>query len=793
LPDNDSYCDLDHVLHEFDLSILDQKKEYCTYCAAEDDACGDFRLCRAGDGACPLSCTPSNDADCACNADAKNGYCPASCNENTDADCKVDYPLVCGDGYVFKPFESCEPGPPSGQALKPGQVSYCSGSSCVNCNCVNNNKCGNGAVDPGEDCDCGIDGWCADGSRCTGCKLATTCSVAAKKPVLNADYEAANERIVLKWAVSADCMPDDFSVFYCSRSGTASCTPDSSVVDHTSEREFVFSSVTPLTNYRFVAIAHYSNPGADVDSAVVSVKTGDERCLNEEPQYQFCVEQKVSKCEDGVVKTIEDCATKSMFCAENAWHQASCYASDGCSLCNGLYGSFGKYLPLSVLLESTTYWCSDNEPLLSGCYFDKTRQLFKAYRSCGSVKSCYDLKSRDACEAGVCSFTRDSCEWATIPTIPSIGGVCRPKDSALQDCALCDNPEYNWLSPICTPEACGLFGACYYQGAESKIKCASNSVTSCKTYASEDKCVGFGTNSRDVRLDVTYNSSRSRIGGSNAVTQGSADEFGLGKCFWLPGFGCLRDADGLRADPSIGGDMGLDCGNADFKCEGDFGAPITSVNVTSPSQASPKIYYRVTDSVYDASAIQTFFCIVPSSSPRCYPDELGSSSGYMKYYQSNTLDVSNTYTLYYYSMDPAKNLEEIKNVSLVVDADIPFIDLLYPTTEGAFAVSSVNVSVYGRTDLDVWRICANNTAIKKGVCIKKCGLVGASNPPFCINNDGYFNMTIPVANAGTTGSASTPRNILFEAEDFAHNTYRNTLLGILYDIVPPSHPTIVVK
>ena len=148
------------------------------------------------------------------------------------------------------------------------------------------------------------------------------------------------------------------------------------------------------------------------------------------------------------------------------------------------------------------------------------------------------------------------------------------------------------------------------------------------------------------------------------------------------------------------------------------------------------------------------------------------------------MKTSGEYTLYYYSEDPAKNLEVLKSMPLVVDAEWPVIDLISPANAEEFPTNQEVVSAEGVVSVDAKYVCARNKKSDDMNCVHSCAISSSSS---CFSDkDGKFTIDIPVNKAEFS-------EIEFIAEDFAGNIYKNTLFGILFDIEPPSMPTISIS
>jgi hypothetical protein len=237
----------------------------------------------------------------------------------------------------------------------------------------------------------------------------------------------------------------------------------------------------------------------------------------------------------------------------------------------------------------------------------------------------------------------------------------------------------------------------------------------------------------------------------------------------------MRDADGLRANFSTG--KGFDCADRDSFCESDFDSPVTTLIPSSFGlyPADARIRYVVSDD-YPASSIKTYFCL---SSGSCYPT--ATAQGAIQV----SVGTSGSYNLYYYSEDPAKNLEVVRKVALDFDAEPPIIDLISPANASDFPTNQQNFTIKLKTAPDARYLCANNTLTRQTQCFNSCSLAAGN----CIPSTGMLDITIHLG--GATGLNAT-RNIVLYSEDFAGNKYQNTMMGIMLDIEPPRAPVIYI-
>ena len=768
--------------------------DYCaSYCAQDDPDCGSLSLCVDNDRKCPLGCTPQNDKDCECSKDS-NGVCPLGCTPLTDADC-VEY-ATCGDGYVTYPYETCE----ATNILQPDQRSFCSDADCVDCNCISLSACGNLVLEAGEDCELGM--VCGDGSPCDNCQCGDApCEGDALNPSASATFDSKTRSVVIKWEVSSSCPPATFHVYKCEKiEGGEDC----------SNPEQGFSLLTPLgmlsqnwtdTNvpqtsefcYYIKATYMIGSTPAVGESNIVCQKTGDELCLEDHPD-EFCVDHVRSACDaDNNIIPIYDCKQDGMVCmgpdrAGKTW----CTKTRVCDLCNGLYGLFAEP-SLNLKVNGSLCYYSLGAYIVQGCYLDRTKALFSAFNYCAEVTGCYDYKSKEACEEDPCSEYK-RCEWADSTNTPGFkgpGGICRPKNPELQQCELCDEPEYNWISPVCNQAVCALFGECYYQGPLSPEPCTKRITATCMDYKTQEECLG----GRAVSVDASYDDTGNRIKGTHSITE-SNDALGLGKCYWhAPNQWCMRNADNYPEDNDVsncpnGMPCGEDCAPNDIACESDFEAPVTTIiqpyyqtttlNGLPLYPADVKIFFTTEDNQYSKDKIKTYFCISPASNAQpCYPTQQATSSGVYE----TTIDTSGVYTLAYYSEDEAKNLEQVRHMNIAVDADIPLIDIIYPPNENEYTANS-EVNIKAKISLDARYVCVYKEGSSTKKCLSNC--VFGQTP--CINSTtGEFNVTVVVPEEGA-------KNILFDAEDFAGNkVFGWSALSIHHNETPLPTPTIIIR
>lgn len=793
---DNAFCNLTtSAWHFFDISIPSQRDTYCAWCGEYDISdCPQQGVCITGDGLCPAGCTyEGGDLDCPC----------VNC-----------HPLAyrCGDGIVTYPYETCEPE----EYIQEGQLSRCSPSVCpppgsiAACNCQVASECGNGEIQSnyGEQCEIGM--LCPNGVPCNeNCQCGSfTCNGTRINPRINASYDSYGRRINVWWEPYSSCLPliYSYALYRCenSTSNPKNCgsKAENFVFFNYYEpyiRNIYDSTIYEDSKYCYYVQAFYGDPlsGTVGESNITCQNTGNSICMEPHTQ-EFCLGNVRYRCApDNTLQPIPqgNCEAQGKHCmGPDRDGITNCTDQDVCDECNGLYGMFSN-LDLRVGYDNEIFYClpGGGRSVIPGCYLDRTTSLFSEFKYCSDISSCYDYKSQQACDDpdDPCGKNK-GCEWAWMfgddnnnPPLNGIfGGICRPNSTSLQRCGICDDPLFNWLSTSCNPYTCELFGDCFYQGLSLTNPylptCTSASTFSCRNYNNPSDCTGITPASpgRAVSVDVIYDSTGERIGGTHALTT-SNDARGLGKCFWDSiNSVCTKNADNYPEDNDYGTNLayGYDCARTDTYCEADFSNPITTILPTTSGAypANMRIRYTVVDN-YPTSTIHTYFCINQSGS--CYPNELPTAIG--NYTQLMTQ--SGEYNLYYYSQDPAKNLEPVKHIIINVDADRPSMQIYNCLVE----TGTVNFTISGTTSTDARWLCFNNSARHRVSCINNCALTNQVQP--CIDNaTGAFSINITIQ--------STPFTQIFGmVEDFAGNTYQNTLEGICLGVDPPSDANITIK
>ena len=593
---------------------------------------------------------------------------------NCTLDCKCVFePATCGDkvlGYA----EQCE-WEDNITYTETTIPSLCNADYCgkpgepLACKCKAITSCGDGYISGTETCE--QDSDCPNSESCVDCLCSGTCTEA---PALALDYD--NGDVDLTWTLPyQDCISklENYYVYRCEADDNKECIDGRTQAFYVSKDLYDYTdSISPdNTDYCYWVEAVYVLEQGTVSSA------GNKECINSGYSFcvndvttEFCQDNSVMRCNNTQTIVIEECDSDYQACVSDNGG-AECVYRANCDYCNGLFDMF--------YLEGYTYDESGN--LVSCeevdvCYIDSTPTTVDKYYSCydNNVDSCYDYLSEAACSEDTCGVK--NCDWQASPTYGDLGlGVCRSTVDELQDCRLCHDPE-NFIFGECTKEYCGLYGDCYFDelinvNNGKRFGCMQKSRMSCDYYDLQEEC------GSDAEVDTAWDESfLLKINGSNEITARSTDPLDLGICKWLQDEeSCAKDADNntinnVKIDGTGGANNKFDCSFDDLKCQRDHNAPNTTIIYGSVVPKNINLDYVVYDNSYNKQNINTYTCLVGHGEEPCYPDKSTRDTNFKIMQQT---PVSGVYDMYYFSEDYAHNLEEVKTISLAVDADVPVV------------------------------------------------------------------------------------------------------------------------
>lgn len=548
----------------------------------------------------------------------------------------------------------------------------------------------------------------------------------------------------------------------------------------------------PLTTYCYQIQSQFYD-GSTANSDFECFMTGDAQCYSQSSS-EFCSDNKRTTCNaQNKLVTLENCG-KNKFClgpyppTDLRAGLTECVSQAACDKCNGLF-EMNYYLDyLSVFFglgdDRELKACSNDDPESPGliqqsiCYLDRSDTSIDKYYSCGNVDGCGEYRSEQNCKEDPCMKNLD-CQWLPIygnESSNQLGlGICSNGIPNDKDCQSCKN-----LFGGCTQSNCELIGGgrgenCYFDallnGLTKTKGCAGKEKIICRDYDSQDECEG----GQAVEVDALYDTNKTRIAGNHHVTP-SQDLLEFGKCYWDDlNQRCNRNADGLKD---------ADCGSvSDMICQKDFIAPNTQLNILlSPLTYRPlfnknvAISLSVSDNTYATNQILTFYCVV-NETDNCYPNtNVLSRNGQIE----ETITQSGQYTIFYYSIDPAKNLEQVQEALIEVDLEPPSI-----TLADVSEITESELNVTGSVTLDTVELCAENEALAgTNRCIVPCKIDPGLLPGECIADDLTFQFALPLTGPK---SQETLNEIVFTARDEAGNTANNTL-SYLLDLQGPGPP-----
>jgi hypothetical protein len=404
--------------------------------------------------------------------------------------------------------------------------------------------------------------------------------------------------------------------------------------------------------------------------------------------------------------------------------QTSCETQTPCIFCGTPFNMYGYKDSASISefpdgfmeLDSSDF---DNNCMNAElCYYDYSSTIKDAYDNCARVDNCYDYRSEDACGENKC--LPYDCEWniskAYLDSDDILDefdldvGYCHDPDEDVKNCELCNKLDNNKVFSYCSLEMCRGFSTsdtqCFLNN-EIDNTCVSSELLTCSNYnidypdskskVEQDCTDGIGLMDGQVlpglNLDVLYDGNN-RVWGTNKIIQASPDLLGFGVCKYDDGK-CIKDSDDDgKEDPKSG------------KKPTDITPPITEV-ISNSNSDKIELKFSVNDPVvgerYHSKPedIKTYYCfpgddeisqtvedylleqevelvqyknddgkITEKELGLCYPDNLYKSD------EEPILPEGNGHhTVFFYSVDEAHNLEEVKSFKFNVDIMPPNITI----------------------------------------------------------------------------------------------------------------------
>ncbi|MBI2651524.1 hypothetical protein HYX01_03570 [Candidatus Woesearchaeota archaeon] len=398
--------------------------------------------------------------------------------------------------------------------------------------------------------------------------------------------------------------------------------------------------------------------------------------------------------------------------------------------------------PLCVKKES----CSQNEANPFGlyssqilceskyCFYDKSVSIINSCFACDTKMSCYDYKSKGACEKDNCKIAVGKCEWKSLSDELGTGACI---DTKKDNCVWCLSSgtagieslkAWNAVFEQCTSEKAAALSTnefkCYY--SQNSQKPSEEKVTDCK----EIRCTDYKP--------------------EECVPN---DLCGVNKCKNINGQ-CEKDADNNNI---------ADCepnANKD-RCEQDVFAPETtitplmergirwlSITVTDKTNSKDSYLIKATADNNLPEGYRTYLCKEPCS--QNLPYEKSTTSGNLRIIGLNLYDgvtaaplfslAEGANTLKYYSQDPAKNIESAKSIAF----------FSYPGSSGAEVLrlelsngNKVGDNYYTRDTKPTITVTFSEDAVITSASFSVKGAASAFTPSFDAGAKKTFVFTLP--------------------------------------------------
>jgi hypothetical protein len=486
--------------------------------------------------------------------------------------------------------------------------------------------------------------------------------------------------------------------------------------------------IVELTEYCYELTVTFNDsivdPAKRKSSMIKCIKAGDEKCMSIHTD-SWCTSNKKTSCyANNTINIVPTICSATEFCT-NVNGNAECVYQPECNLCNGIFGilSYSELRIPSLRSDANLgklIWCPSlvhpnpnpsqdwfDSSNLYGCYLDYSMSttVDQSY-DCDKVLSCYNYLSKDSCENDYCNkFNQtgaNGCGWQPYNGDKSLTpnifgkGVCRPKNESEQQCGLCNdnNPlKVNRIFSNCTKDICGLYGNCFFN--TNGNNCMNARDVTCPTYTLQDDCIG--TSRKNVSTVVDWNlvdGLLRKVSGTN-VRINSSDAVGLGVCYWDGS--CKRNTDNktdiVDCKPiALGGKLTI--------CTKDYIAPVTKItnrtaygllmDLNGEIEIQDNNAWPIGDSSIDTSYINIgpskttwmYYCVSAYGVGPCYPDNTMNFTDSQQKYKVNLTNFglsnannSQLFTMYYFSEDPAKNLELIKSFTFKLDTEGPNVNV----------------------------------------------------------------------------------------------------------------------
>ncbi|MBI2102853.1 carboxypeptidase regulatory-like domain-containing protein [Candidatus Woesearchaeota archaeon] len=442
--------------------------------------------------------------------------------------------------------------------------------------------------------------------------------------------------------------------------------------------------------YSYTLVAHFDSGLSSENAVTATITLGDEECEGRfvdatSTWSSFCLvneRQTVYTCTNqNILTPAQTCSSlgTTWYCAQTTGTTASCKDAGICSVNTAPFGLYA--------VEDVCYGQDDEK----FCYYDYTKNtIANQCASCATVTSCFDYRSRGACEKNNCVSSQ--CAWVDVASNPPLvdysylfssdiysplvtstetgAGYCVEKEyDSDEKCSLCSSSSSLFENYFCTPNVCSSLGRCFANPEQTSCEQCKESPApdaTCYRYTSETECVGKGGITKDEFGRLSF----------------SGDRCSWGRCSW-DGASCIKDGNADKKD-----DCALVKGSS-VACAVDNTPPTTTMSGALVTTQSPLVTFTADDS--SAKAGQTnplktlSYCLSSIGGPNvCTADQFVSvefkgltptESIPFNISQFPTLGGAkpegNIFTIYFYSEDVFSNREQIQEGVLYIDTVSP--------------------------------------------------------------------------------------------------------------------------
>lgn len=649
---------------------------YRTENECNTEYCKDVVVCKPDgcNGVCPSGCTVAEDADCGCSNN--NGCCGIGCDNANDNDCPSVL-LGSVSGYVYNITRSNRIANAYVWAEDVNEENVEVRSTTTDTNGqylltdlpydtyrIYAEKEGFKRGRYPDNINLGGD-LTGRNINLTPIEEGTCYSENPPTPEIIADHVKGRAAVNLIWSIECGNV-DEFTI-------TRNPEHPSGEIK-TDEFFYLDEDVSFGQTYTYSIKAHYYIIGRESEWSNVEITLGSELCEGIFGDEEFCLNESYQVGEVNVYRYYCDDSNNPILILD-------CSQTDPPSICIGpdengntecVYKSNCKEIgpppnnnPYPFGLYYTGASCLND----GWCYYDHSSTTIDMCNNCEGI-TCYDYKSKDACETDNCGArglyidkaegTNHGCEW--IDLWKEFGkGICYDPDYiGVDKCSLCGSEGDVFYNTNCNQAICSALGSCYLNSSGSCSECIyEGDKTDCRDFTTEEACIG------GQEIDFENNG----CGDDPIRIIPSNDACNLGVCKWS-GSRCYKDANDDGIDDCDGNPTPQTCNR-------DTEAPITIPESNIPDM---NVFGYGINFTSDADAVKFYFCV---GDENCCPFR-------EEDFEGNTVKVNPSlylagdieagiYYIRYYSIDKYYNVEQVKTLPFYIDKTPPIVTLSYST------------------------------------------------------------------------------------------------------------------